>query len=357
MLLYEYFSYKTLFYFIKGNLEIDYTKFKECEFEDEDGIPTKKYTKEHLESCFDNLFYGDKAITVIKTKYGSFIYHKADDHEYIKSFLKQNSIKKPCGIFGSYRTTNVFTFGIAENGEIQRYFYTDDEDAIDEGAPTEFEKDRPFTYLLDSTEKNCKSINEDYIFDYAKWFTGFDIENEDVEILDMKTYYPCEFSGILSKNIEKEITHNLMKAGTDTIGIFVSYNKAEKQVVIAAENIIDKETRYPIYCDTVSFINNKKEIDLSLRRCLQAISTLDLKTENKTMTSIYDFYNDIHDENASIANITIDIERKFLVAIFSYTKNGKTTKSRFCFPSYNMFYSLPKRILKKIRKRVIKFIK
>ena len=122
---------------------------------------------------------------------------------------------------------------------------------------TEFEQNKPFTYLTDPVKKDCKFINEDYVFEYAKWFTGFDIENEDVEILDMKTYSPCEFSGILPNNIEEQITKNLMNAGTETIGIFISHNKDEKQVVISAENIIDKEKRYPIYCDTISYLKNK----------------------------------------------------------------------------------------------------
>jgi len=357
MIIYPYFSYKNFFYYIKGDFEIDFSKYKEVEWEDDEGLPKKKYSIEDLERAFDSRSYNSDEITVIKTNFGTFLYYNCNDHEKIKNFLKQISKNKSCGFFGSHRVSDVYTFALAENGEVTRYFYSDEGESIDEGTPTKFEQENPFTYLTNPIENDYKFIDEEYVFNYAKWFANFDIETQDVKILDMKSYYPTNLNGQLPENIEDKITRNLLISGVDCIGVFFAYNKAEKRVTIAVENIIDND-RFEIYCDEISYLNNYKEIELSFKRCLQALATYKLNENHKTTYSIDSFKNQITDKNSNIAMLTIDTEKKFLIGTSRFTKKGKRVPiGKFYWPNFNMFYELNDFTIKKLLKRILKLIK
>ena len=360
MKLYEYFSYKTLFYFLKDDSIFKTTAFKESFAEDENGLPAKKYTPDLLKRLFEDRFNYDDEMVVIKTKYGSFVYHKADEPEYTKQMLEKLSKTAPCGVFGSYRTTDVYTFGIAKNGKVEKYVYTDNEDIINEGEETEFEKTHPFKLLGEEETKpeNVHYINEEYIFEIAKWFAGFDIENEDVKILDIKVYKPCPFDGFISNDNVDKITKNLAKAGTDCIGIMISHNKEFKSIVISCENVTEDNQRNVIYCDEISLIKNKKEIDLSFRRCLQAISTLDLSTSHPTLADINNYYTQVNNPKSNIAFVLIDTENKFMIGISKFQSKGKKLPPANNYvPHSNLSYSLGEYTLKDLVKSAIKFIK
>ena len=359
MIIYEYFSYKTFFYFIKGDFEVDFSKFKESCWEDDEGLPAKKYTSDDLERAFENRFSKDEDIIVIKTNFGTFLYHGNNDHEYVKNFLKLISSKnKSCAVFGSYRTTDVYTFGLAENGEVKRYFYSDESTSFDEGTPSQFEKENPFTYLTDPVKKDCKYINESYIFDYAKWFAGFDIETQDVKILDIKFYKPCELDGTIPENVEQRITRNLLTSGTDVVPIFISYNKEYKNVIISASNIINEKTQYTIYFDEVSLLDNYKEILLSFKRCIQAVATFNLSENHKTICPPHLNHTTKPDKTVNTAMVMIDTEKKFLIGVSKFIKKGKrVATSKLYLPNYNMFYDLNDETLEKILKRVARIIK
>lgn len=360
MKLYEYFSYKTLFYFLKDDSIFKTRAFKENYAEDENGLPTKKYTKDLLDRLFNDRFDNDNEMVVIKTKYGSFVYHKADEPDYAKEMLEKFSKNAPCGVFGSYRTTDVYTFGIANNGRVERYVYTDEEDTVIEGRETEFEQTHPFKLLGEEETKpeEVPYIDEEYVFEIAKWFAGFDIENEDVKILDIKFYKPCPFNGNLTADIVSHITNNLNKAGTDCIGIMISYDRDYKSVIISCENVAEDQKRNVIYCDEINFIKNKKEIDLSFRRCLQAIATLDLTQSHHTLTHITHYYTALNDPKSNIAFVLIDTENKFMIGISKYQKNGKRLPPATNYiPHTNLFYTLSDYTLNTLIKSAIKFIK
>ena len=358
MKIYEYFSFKTFFYFIKGDFDIDFNNYKEQEWEDDEGLPKKTYTRDDLEAAFEGRFDNFGDITVIKTNFGTFLYYGENDHEKIKEFMKKISKKKPCAFFGSYRTTSVYTFGFAENGEVKRYFYSDESKSYDEGEPLAFEKERPFTYLTNPKELDCKYINEEYIFDYAKWFAGFDIENQDVKILDMKSYYPCEFNGILTTNAEEKLTKNLIAAGIDAIGIFISYNKYNKRVIISASNNVDQNTSHKIYFDEISYFDNFEEIFISFKRCIQAISTLNLNESHKTISYHHDNHIISPDKYTNAAMVLIDTEKKFMIAASKFIKKGKRVSTgKFYLPNVNLFYNLAEDTLKKVLKNALKIIK
>lgn len=358
MKIYEYFSYKTFFYFIKGDFNIDFNNYKEQEWEDDEGLPKRVYTRYDLENAFENRFddFGD--ITVIKTNFGTFLYYGENNHENIKDFMKKISKKNPCAFFGSYRTTSVYTFGLAENGEVKRYFYSDESIDFNEGEPSDFEKERPFTYLTNPKDVDYKYINEEYIFEYAKWFAGFDIENQDVKILDMKTYYPCEFNGILTTNAEEKLTRNLISSGIDAIGIFISYNKYNKKVIISASNNVDINNSHIIFFDEISYLHNFDEIFISFKRCIQAISNLNLNESHKTISYHHNNHIISPDKYTNASMILIDTEKKFMIGASKFIKKGKRVPTgKLYLPNVNLFYNLSEETLKKVLTKALKIIK
>lgn len=329
--------------------------------EDEEGLPATTFTKDMLECLYENKGYSSEDITVIKTKHCSFVYHKCEDPEYVKEFLKQCSVRKPCAVFGSHRVADTYTFGIAENGEIKRYLYSDEYGDISDGEETEFEKLHPFKTLETFNDKpeDIDFIDEEYVFEMEKWFAGFDIENEDVEILEIKVYTPCEWNGNIYNNEETKIVQNLKRANTDYTAIFVAHNTENKTISITAEHLTENNERHPIYCDYVSFIHNTDEITLSLRRCIQAISTLDLNISHPTMASINNyFYSEIKNPKTNIAIITIDTEKRFMIGVSRYQRKGKRKKlTKKYINGYNMFYDLSPASIESLVKQTIKLIK
>lgn len=91
---------------------------------------------------------------------------------------------------------------------------------------TEFEKLHPFKTLETFNDKpeDIDFIDEEYAFEMEKWFAGFDIENEDVEILEIKVYTPCKWNGNKYNNIEAKIHNNLRLANAECSTIFVAHN-------------------------------------------------------------------------------------------------------------------------------------
>ena len=356
----DYFSYKTLFYFLKDNSYFNTPAFKECFVEDSNGLPAKKYTKDILDRLFGERFDNDDEMVVIKTKYGSFVYHKANEPDYAKQMLKAFSKNAPCGVFGSYRTTDVYTFGFANNGKVERYIYTGDDDIISEGSKTEYETTHPFKLLgeEETMPEEVDYIDEEYVFQIAKWFAGFDIETQEVKILDIKIYKPCSFDGNIDASAPLKVAKNFKAAGIDSIGIMVSHDKSCKSVVISCENVDDDGNRHIVYCDEIGGIKDKKEMLLSLKRCIQAIYNLDLTKSNETLFDINNFYTKVKDPDSSIAFILIDTEKKFMVGVSKYQYKGKRLPTETNYVPYtNLFYNLGETTLKDVLKQAIKLIK
>lgn len=357
MLIYEYFSYKTFYYFLKDTSNLDLTNYKRVK-DEFDLKKFKKFTKTHLDDCFDMGRIGTNDLIILKTNRGAFIYHYIDDHEYVKTFLKQNSLKAPCGVFGSYRTSDVYMLGIADKGEIIRYAYSYDGGDVVEGGPTQYEKDGNLNLSLNEDGYLNNYLNEEDIFNYAKWFMGFDIEHEEVKILDIEFYKPCNLNGILPQKTAEVLTVSMIKQNVEELGIMFSYDKKSKELIISCQNVIDENNTNTIYCDRIYSLKDKKEFILSLKRCLQACITLDMRSENKTLYPIHSYYYKVNNPDCNIALCVIDIEKKFLVGVSLLQKNGKRLKlSTKSVKKGGLLYNLSADELEEIYKIVKKLVK
>lgn len=357
MLIYEYFSYKTFYYFLKDTSNLDLTNFKRVK-DEFDLKKFKKFTTAHLDECFDIGRIGTNDLIILKTNIGSFIYHYIDDHEYVKEFLKRNSLNAPCGVFGSYRTSDVYLLGIADKGEIIRYAYSYEGEDYVEGEPTIYEKDGNLDLTLDNDGYLNNYLDEEDIFNYAKWFIGFDIENKEVKILDIQHYVPCPLNGNLPQKIAEVLTVSMIKQNLEELGIMFSYNKKTKELFISAQNIVNQEQTNTIYCDRIYSLKDKKEFIISLKRCLQTLITFDLNSENKTLYPIQSYYRCVNNKNCNISLCVIDIEKKFLVGVSLIQKNGKRVKPSPRQVMYGgLFYNLSDNELEEIYYRVKKLVK
>lgn len=327
----EFFSYKTFYYFLKDISCLDLRNYKLCEDEFNKG---RTYKPEDIEGLFEDGRLGTDDLILIKTKYGYFCYHKVDDIEYVKEFLKTNSKVARCGVFGSYRTSDVYLMGVARSGEIDRLLYNEDgNDPVIEGEPTQFEKDNNLFVSEDDFSSQVKFFNEENVFSYAKWLAGFDIENEDVEILEVLYYVRVPFSSEIEGNMVQNIYAAFGQHRIKDIPIMIGYNREENQVVIACENVKKSGKRNVIYCDVVYGVDNKQEFLASLKRCFNAIFTLDLNDSSGTLYDISCYYNQLKNRKCNMACYIIDVERKFMNSITLFQKKGRIVKQN----AWNMF--------------------
>ena len=318
----NYFSYKTFYYFLKDISFIDFTKYKRIV--DDKGV---KYDEDYFWALFDEGREIEDDIILVKTKYGYFCYHNTSDSEVVKDFLIKASKNAPCGVFGSYRTVDVYLAGIAENGKVKRFLYTEEGEAVIEGERTAFEIENNFDAREEDFESQLDFFDEENIFSYAKWFAGFDIENEDVEVMDVIHLTPCPLSDKLDGDIVKNIYTAFNRNGLLDIAISFAYDKSNGETIIACENVVDNN-RYAIYCDSTD-LNNKEEFLSSLKRCFNAIISYNLNENNKTMTSISSYYSCLKNKNCNVVCYLLDIERKFMNSLLLLQKRGKILNQNF----------------------------
>lgn len=357
MKIYEYFSYKTFYYFLKDISNLNLSNYKRIKDENDFKLK-KKFTTAHLDDCFDLGRIGTKDLIILKTNKGYFIYHYIDDHEYVKEFLKQNSLNASCGVFGSYRTSDVYMMGIADKGNIIRYVYSDEEGDIVEGEPTTYEKQGNLDLSVGDDGYLNNFLNEEDVFEYAKWFMGFDIENQDVKILDILHYTPCTLNGNLPLETAKVLAVSMIKQKVEELGIMFSYNTKTKILTISCQYIPNPNNVYNIYCDNVYSIKDKEEFILSLNRCIQACITFDLHTDHKTMSNVDDYYHSINNKDYNIALCVIDIEKKFLIGISLFQKKGKRLPQNMASVlKGGLLYNLSKNDILEIYKIVKKLVK
>lgn len=359
MKLYEGFSYKTFYYYLPSDDIFKSTKFKEAVVEDNDGNPLKFLTQESFENIVDNRFNHDDDFLVINTTKGCFVYGSSDLDK-IKENLILLSKNSKCAAFGNYRTSDVYCFGEAVNGNLARLFYVDEYNCINIGEESSFEKKHPFSYFDEEGKQinpTREYIDEEYVFDYANNHLNTNMETEDFEVIDVKSYVYCELDGVLDNEIEKQIATNLRKYNIDSIAIFLTHNKKENFITISCENVLDNTSRFSVFADEVYDVNRIKKIKLSFNRCLQAIATKNLNSQNNTLSSMGIVHSRFADKSSSVVCITIDTENKFMIGTNSIKKRGKKIISNKYLPGKNLFYSLDKEIIDKLVNKAIKQLK
>lgn len=352
----EFFSYKTFYYFLKDISFLDLSCHKLIR-EKEEGEP---FTTKDLEGAFEDGRLGTKDIILIKTKYGYFCYHDIDDMEYVKKFIATNSRVAPCGVFGSYRTSGVYLMGIAKDGVVQRFLYGEDgNEPLIEGERTQFEIENNLSVDMEDFESQLKFFNEENVFSYAKWFAGFDIENEDVEVLDILYYHYTAFSNVVQGDMVKRVYESFKQNNVLDMAVMIGYDKSTKEVVIACENPDDDGNRNTIYCDKLFSLDDKQEFIYSLKRCYNALYSLSYNQSSATFYNMSAYYSMLKNNNCNIACYIIDTERKFMNSLSLFQKKGKICKQNFftMLRYGKIYYQLNDFVLNDIYTRVRKILK
>ena len=151
MKIFELISYKTCYYYLKDTSNLDLSDY----IYKGDGLDEilEDYDENdagHLYDAFSNSIYGEnKDIIEIKTNQGSIIFHKGDDHNYIKRFLETNSQNAPCAFFASFRTSDDYIYAYAKEGKIERFMCNSEEGCYLEGEKTQAEIECNLNYSLD----------------------------------------------------------------------------------------------------------------------------------------------------------------------------------------------------------------
>ena len=321
MILYENYSYKTFYYIAKDISNLDTKNYKLVK----DMYDPEEFKQPDYTFDYDTNQIQTKGYDILQTKYGYFVYHYFHEIDEVREFLKQNSINKPCAVFGSHRVGDVYLVGIAENGEIKRLLYFEDGEAIIEGEPTEFEIQHNYNVKGDDFESIIHFFKEDMVFEYAKWFAGFDIETEDVEIQDMKYYMPVPFKTEINSNLGIEIKNNMINQKVNLVAILIAYDKVEDEVVVAGINF-EAEDPIILYCDKIYGLADQEEIKISLKRSLNAISELDLRQFQSLMFAERFIREKINNKNCSIAMLTINAQKDYMLNYGYFQTNGKIVK-------------------------------
>lgn len=276
MKIFELISYKTCYYYLKDTSNLDLTNY---EFK-EDMLPEllDDYDPEdvgQLCDAFDeNMYGGSEDIIEIKTKYGSIIFHKGDDHEYVKNFLKQNSENSIAAFFASFRVSDDYVFAYAENGKIKRYMCNSEEGCLLEGDKTQAEIECDLNYTLEDEYSFIEPyVDEDDIVNLASKIIPFDTQG-DVEILAINYYkkiIELDDKTIPTK-IDSDIIHNihnnLIKNNERVAGI--SINKAKNNDYVYILSFFMNSDKI-LYSDIVDLKDKQKFID-TVSRCLNVLS-------------------------------------------------------------------------------------
>ena len=276
MKIFELISYKTCYYYLKDTSNLDLTSY---EFK-EDMLPEilEDYDPEDVGQLYDafdeNMYGGSDDIIEIKTKYGSIIFHKGNDHEYVKEFLKHNSKNSIAAFFASFRVSDDYIFAYAENEEIKRYMCNSEEGCLLEGNKTQAEIECNLNYTLEDEYSFIEPyVDEDDIVNLASKIIPFDTQG-DVEILAINYYkkiIELDDKSIPTKidsDIVYNIHSNLIKNNEKVAGITI--NKAKNNDLVYILSFFMNSDNI-LYSDIVNLKDKQKFID-SISRCLNVLS-------------------------------------------------------------------------------------
>lgn len=350
MKLYEIMSFKTFFYFLKDTSFLDLSNYEKEEFEKEEIEDLE--SRESICDAFWDDMHGTDSILEIKTKFGSVIFHVVDDHEYVKKFLVDNSKNKPCAFFGSYRTSNVYMFGYAENGELKRFMYTDDGVTEILGTQTEIERQCNLNFEKEPDSCHLKDfIDDNEMFSMAQVFVPFDIENDDIEILSITRYEPKSSDNSKDKldtlvkepalksdfSISVDLKNNMHNQKINTFRIFLSKNKNDNNLYVVSF-LNSNDTLIKIYSDIIDF-DDAKAFAVSMKNCITLLSNYKIREETGCVNNFDACYNKSIDPDFQ-AVIQIDLKYCYdgnysVFENFHYVKRNKKLVKKW----YNFFFS------------------
>lgn len=317
MKIFELISYKTAYYFVSNtsNLNLSQYDLKENLLTQAETV-YKEDDVGYLYNLFGDYLYPESNyILEIKTINGSFIFHKGDNHDYVKNFLKVNSKDAPCAYFSSFRISDDYIFAYAKNGEIQRYICNSEEGSFIEGNITEAERKCGLNYSMD--EDDCfitPYVHEDDIVNIAKQIIPFDIE-KDIKILAINLYQKNKnkiaytdknITTTLSPEIILNIHNNLKKQDRISAGISVLKKKKSDKAYILC---IDFKNDNPLYADIIN-IKNKEEFINSITKCLNVLSSADFEKKQEHISRLEQIANAIK-YGKSIKTVAITTNTKY----------------------------------------------
>ena len=338
----DFFSYKTYWYILKDLSNID-TSDLILESDIDGNSPT--ITEDYFWSLWEDGNSGSNDLTIVETNIGNFIYHKIED-ESVKEFLKQNSKNAPCGFFGSYRTVDNYKVAIAEAGEIKRFLSFEEGNATIEGNPTEFENQEEVK-VGEDFESQLEFFDEDRVCRYAKWFVGFDYEQNDVEIKRIRCYASKHneedqtnnsrftkkdgktiklYDPELPKDAKEKIIANLKEHGEKDVSIVIIKIRGQDRLIIGCKNI--NESPAKMICTIVAQdYKDEKDVINRLNACINAIIEENPKVDNKyagvTCERLDYFW---RKPNVDIVAVNVSIDRKFMFSAIKIQNNGKIRK-------------------------------
>lgn len=341
----NYFSYKSYWYILKDLSNLDLTGLYLVSDSDSG---EEEIDEDYFWALWEDGHIGLGDLTIVETNVGNFVYNKIED-DFAKEFIRQNSKVAPCGFFGSYRTVDNYKIGIAEKGEITRFLSFEEADAIIEGEPTEFE------YLEeDKVGEDFSSqihfFNEDRVCRYAKWFVGYDYEEQDVEVIRIRSYSTREPAESVDQDIEEKkiepaektvenkydcrlpqnakakIISHLEKYKVPDLALLVAKKRGENAITIACKNVNNDPQNY-IYVSKVYDVKNERIVNEELKRCINAILVSDPNNENENSPLSRDAIEKLlGNYRTDILTAIIDVERKFMFNVMKIQKKGKKLK-------------------------------
>lgn len=284
MKLYEIMSYKTFYYFVKDPSALLLPGYK-VEQDDED---FKSMNQQDFYDMFEDCRRGDiEGYTEIRTNYGSVVYHSFPDVDEIKEFLVRNSMRKPCAVFGSHRTVDVYLFGFADKSKVNRLFFQEEVDPILEGERTEYE-DR-IGLDLDSVPEDdlFVAMDEEKVFQLANQFVGFDIENDDVEILGVYYYTKLTEEDYIAKkedkttlvdNVLPRVINNLTKYGLEAVTLSIMKEaKSDRLYLLSFTNKDDDSDKFGVQYANITDITDEEDFKNCIKKCINGWAEANLK--------------------------------------------------------------------------------
>ena len=354
--------YKTFFYFLNDTSCLDLTDFEKQESDDISEY--QKMSSEEFCSIFDDSRIGTKDIIEIKTNKGTIIHHIIDDIDYVKEFIKINSKVKPCGVFGSHRVGDVYMAGYAENGKIQRFMYTDQDQMVLEGENKSIEEKCGLKFELDENGLFTEIFNEDDILNYAKEFIPFDFENEEVELLEVNFYLNKKYfkpaikplSPTLESDIINQINLNLDVQQLSEIGMLISKRKKDDKLYIFSM-YTEKEEHYKLYSDIVENYKNKSAVIDSISKCFNLWSNCNYR-KNQPYINLFDACIGVYafGKKTNALTLMIDSSKKGMVSTMQVKAKGKKLPDKKIYKTVCLKYNFTPKDLELVYNHILKLL-
>ena len=327
MILEEYISYKTFYYFIKGDLNLDPYFYNDIT-QNFKSFADNGYKTEEFNEIYEKVSGDKNLFAALKTKYGNIVFFGYEDNENICDFLKRNTKQTSGAMFLTHRGSDSHQVVLAENSEIVRNICYMEEEHILEGKKTKFEKDQEVNLKLDEDGFFEKEIDEEFIYNFSIDYMGFN-KDEDLEILDFKVFEfelfrpPDELDDNVFDDIIERIHNNLKRQNLTKLTInFIKFENDDMLNIFCDH--VKNENCYYLFSKTVKNIKNKKEFKTNFLACLNFISKCDFEKYKKPTFESYVSHKLIDKLNYDICSIPLELDdgNDLFIALLAKDKIG-----------------------------------